>query len=42
MAVASYQTGSEKDSEKKGVPSLLILFENGKYTIPSDDRCREK
>ena len=42
MPVASYQTGSEKHSEDKGVPSLRILFENGKYTIPYGRRCREK
>ena len=42
IPVASYQTGSEKHSEDKGVPSLRILFENGKYTLPYCDSCREK
>ncbi|MFP4142185.1 MAG: hypothetical protein ACLFT7_02435, partial [Thermoplasmata archaeon] len=42
LPIMSYQTGAEKHTEDVGVPSLRILFENGKYEFPYGEECREE
>ncbi len=42
LPIMSYQTGVEKHTEDVGVPSLRILFENGKYEFPYGEECREE
>ena len=42
LPIMSYQTGAEKHTEDVGVPSLRILFENGKYEFPYGEECRSE
>jgi len=37
LPVAGHTTGKEKKDVFKGVPSLSVLFENGKYHLPKGD-----
>ncbi len=40
IPVAGHTTGREKMDIYRGVPSLSVLFENGKYRLPrGDERC---
>jgi hypothetical protein len=38
LPIKHYTTGSEKNSLDKGVPSLRVLLENGKFRIPRGDK----
>lgn len=37
LPIYMHQTGSEKHGLEKGIPSLRVLFENGKYRCPRGD-----
>lgn len=37
LPIKEFVTGVQKNSIEKGVPSLRVLFENGKYRIPRGD-----
>lgn len=41
LPIMSYNTGPERNSDSVGVPSMRILFENGKYAIPFADSSKE-
>ncbi len=40
LPVKGYQTGAERSTKQIGVPSIRVLFENGKYSIPYGPRSR--